>query len=564
MSRDVKRFKRRQKIIKELKSQPKKPSLADVTLVSHFLSEKEEVGRVDQSIKNIHKSYSIKWDDIKVSDLEVEEFINQFNTKEASIDAIMGPAFLSLIDGTMRAFKIGTKQGLTASRIYNECKSFTYNKDRYIDYEVDRFTEHLNEQNSIKEFDNKSKYEQGGIFQREGEESLGMRDQAKMDRYKREHFKGEDAAQDEYSPRDKVYKDNKTAFKQVDQIDEPSRGERHPQSAETDHIIPCTELCNNLKSNKALNSQDIKDILNNEANLAVTNHDLNLWKGGKTNEELIKKHSEDFSIKQREEMNRKSQKARSNLENETNKKVVGNIINDQTVKSRLAKGATEAASNRAVGDVIIFFIKPLYFELSDCMRNGIEKGVDAHGFLKALKKRFGRLKDYIQRNVSGMIQGGALNFIKSFFSMLIEGILNCFIGVFKHIVRAISEGIRILMKIIPVLKDSSKTAAEKGDAILKLVALSATALAGIGIESYLNTLGIGEPWSIILASVLSTVVAALVMYLLDKMDLFSLKRNLRNSRIREALELMKNETDEKLENLIDPGKKFRELSIGQA
>ena len=39
---------------------------------------------------------------------------------------------------------------------------------------------------------------------------------------------------------------------------------------------------------------------------------------------------------------------------------------------------------------------------------------------------------------------------------------------------------------------------------------------------------------------------------------------MRNSRIREALELMKNESHEKLENLIDPGKKFRELSLGQA
>ena len=70
---------------------------------------------------------------------------------------------------------------------------------------------------------------------------------------------------------------------------------------------------------------------------------------------------------------------------------------------------------------------------------------------------------------------------------------------------------------------------------------------------------IGEPWSIIFASVLSAVIIALVIYALQEMDLFNLKRQYRSARIREALELISKETDETLKNLLDPGRKFREL-----
>ena len=136
---------------------------------------------------------------------------------------------------------------------------------------------------------------------------------------------------------------------------------------------------------------------------------------------------------------------------------------------------------------------------------------------------------------------------------------NAFVGIFKHIARAVSEGVRIFIKAIPVLNDKTKSAAEKGDAILKIVAFSSSALVGIGIEAMLNKFGISEPLSIIAASILSTVVMALVMYSLEKIDLFNLKHDANKARIEEALSLIRAETDEMLENLIDPGKKFREL-----
>ena len=261
----------------------------------------------------------------------------------------------------------------------------------------------------------------------------------------------------------------------------------------------------------------------------------------------------------RKRMIKKMDESQKKLDSATNKKVAKKIMSDSKTQKRMAGDAVNAAGHRVVGDIIITFLKPLYFELHDCLVNGIENGVDASGFKHALTLRMNRMKTHVEMNAKSMCQGGILNFISSFFSMLIEGILQCFVGIFKHITRAVSEGLRIFMRAIPVLRDKNKSAAEKGDAILKIVAFSSTALVGIGIEALLNQMKIGEPFSIIAASILSTVLMALVMYILEKMDLFNLKHDAKKERIEEALSLIRTETDEILEGLIDSGKKFREL-----
>lgn len=556
MSDRVEMFKRIQKIKKDMEQLPQKPTLINKEAVSKLLSEEPDINRVNASFEKLHKDFSIDWQKTQVSESEVNDFINQFNTKEAAIDSIMEPVFLSLIDGFMRGFRCGTKQGMTASRIYRECKSFSYDGNKFVDASVDRLTEHIIEKDNITEFDSRSSYKKG-VLERDGEFTQ-MRDLNKMKTYKEKHFNGESTAIDEYSPDETVFRDNRTAFENDGMT--PEGKEMHPQSAETDHILPCTEVCSKLKSNKALKPEDIKDIINDDTNLAVTSKDFNTHKGGNTNDVLIEKNPEEYSEKQQEAMIEKSSDARKVIDTKTNKASLNNICFDRSVQNQLAKDAGLAASHRAIGDAMVFIIKPLYFELNDCMRNGIEKGVHVDGFKIALKKRIGRMQNYITNRLKNIFQGGVLNFFKSFLSMVLEGILNCFVGIFKHIVRAVSEGTRLLFQIIPVLRDSTKNASEKGDAILKFIAASGSALIGIGIESFINSMGLPEPWSVIFASILSAVIIALVMYALDKIDLFNLKSKIRRVRIYEALEIMREETEEGFKNILDPGRKFREIS----
>uniref|UniRef100_UPI003D22FC6A hypothetical protein n=1 Tax=Aeromonas rivipollensis TaxID=948519 RepID=UPI003D22FC6A len=185
-------------------------------------------------------------------------------------------------------------------------------------------------------------------------------------------------------------------------------------------------------------------------------------------------------------------------------------------------------------------------ELKDCFAKGIEEGVNANSFKSALSIRIGRMKAFIMKQAKDQLKDGVFSFFKNFVSMLLEGIVNCFVGIFKSIFRMVKEGFKVLMNIIPILRDKNKSMAEKGDAILKLSAGSLTIFASIGIESWLNSVGIGEPWSIIISSVLTAVLTALVMYLLDKMDLFGLKEEARLNRISEILSLRTEETRDEI------------------
>ncbi|MNG05510.1 hypothetical protein D3C85_1168270 [compost metagenome] len=120
---------------------------------------------------------------------------------------------------------------------------------------------------------------------------------------------------------------------------------------------------------------------------------------------------------------------------------------------------------------------------------------------------------------------------------LLEGVVNCFVGVFKNVFRMVKEGFHVLMKAFSILQDTDSSMAEKGDAILKLAASSLTIFASIGIESMLNNLGVVEPWSVIISSMLTAVLTALCMYLFDKIDLFGAKREYKLNKIDEILKL---------------------------
>ncbi|UXM82940.1 hypothetical protein N7V09_05075 [Shewanella seohaensis] len=184
----------------------------------------------------------------------------------SAIDNILEPVFLSLFDGTMRAFKIGTTHGITASRLYNECKSFTY-ESASKSIALDSYTESLNERENIKRFGEQSSYSNGDMTR--GNQTINMRDGTKMNKVKEIHFNGNPRATDGYDG-STVYQSKKHA---------KSAGES-TQTGEVEHIISCAEVCNQLKSNKALNVTDIKDILNDEDNLLVTSMQNN--RGAKT------------------------------------------------------------------------------------------------------------------------------------------------------------------------------------------------------------------------------------------------------------------------------------------
>lgn len=179
--------------------------------------------------------------------------------------------------------------------------------------------------------------------------------------------------------------------------------------------------------------------------------------------------------------------------------------------------AAKQAADYAVGNVILFVVKPIYYEMKDIFKNGMQEGVGASSITEALKIRFGRIKTYMLNHAGEFIGDNISEFIKGFISSLVECSISLFVGVFKQVLKVIKEGIKIFVQSAKILfgkESENMTAAQKGDAIIKLIGGSVIAIAGIGIESLLNKIGIGEPWSIVLSTMLSGIASALFMYLL--------------------------------------------------
>ncbi|RBW63761.1 hypothetical protein DS893_17770 [Vibrionales bacterium C3R12] len=555
-----------------------------------------EVDEEALAFSDMSKEYSerIRNFDTSVSKEDVNALLKTLDDQIDPMDHILEPVFLSLFDGTMRAFKIGTKQGITASRLYSECKSFSYDDCSNNGLMLDSYTEHLNERENIVAHNEKTKYT-GGVLENISDDlkNLNMRDGSKMSAVKKEHFKGGSTAIDGYGGNKEVY-ENSTHAKGVD---------KKSQRTEMDHIIPCAEVCNKLKKNKALSSSDIKDIINIEDNLTATSFENNRGKGigkfDKSRDELQREVDQGFvkekgdlsdnDLQVRKNMVSKMDSAQEAINAKANKTVMNNFVGseksfkertekeyrelkakqgkkidevdlnnhvDEKVKGRkevranMSKDAYDSAANQSLGDLIIFMIKPLYYELKDCFINGIEEGVEVHSFKKALLIRINRIKNFVMKQAGNVLKDGAFSFFKNFVSMLLEGIVNCFVGIFKSIFRMVKEGLKALMQIVPILQDKNRSMTEKGDAILKLVASSLTIFASIGIESWLNSIGIGEPWSIIISSVLTAVLTALTMYLIDKMDIFGLKEEARLNRIDEILSLRIEETKDEMLSMV--------------
>ena len=374
---------------------------------------------------------------------------------------------------------------------------------------------------------------------------------------------------------------NITAYRST--ADQRRNDPTHRYQAQPDHIVPLKVLNKQFTGNFALSKNDVRIIANKDYNFALTSAAINQTKQDKTNVEYVA--SANLTEEQKRRMVRMAEKAQRDVNVAANKTIAKNFLfsgtvaqseikaasveyrkkhhipegqkltkeqkasierklkNQKTIDIYKKSGRVEMAANQAkdfaIGNVVLYLMKPLYWELKDTFKNGFQDGVNASSGSEAIRIRFGRVKNYIVKNAKQFLGDGIWEFIKGFVSSLIEGIIGLFVGIFRSIFKLIKEGIRIFIQAAKILwgKNSSKmTKAEKGDAIVKLIGASVASLAGIGIDFLLGQIGTPQILRVPLATMLSGIVAALFMYLLDKADLFSVKAERRAARVKEVFD----------------------------
>lgn len=509
----------------------------------------------------------------------MDEIHNEFQ-KEDIIDNVVTPVFTMIIDGLLAhpKFKgVASKSGLSANRVMRECKDFNYD-GKIVKLMPDAFVEYKNE----KDFQTLWGKENRSEYIRSVYENTSA-----MNRYKKskvEEAGGKKNITDEYRmTQDTTPEKNNPDGRRNDPL--------NLHNSETDHIEPLHTIFTQLQNNSGLSDGDIKRIANQEYNFAVTARLVNNPKRDMSNSEFIAKQDElksqgkpyvELSPEVRANMIQMERDAQKAINKSVNNTVIKNLIGkgqadrkerkaamekkeaelgrkltceeraavDKSLAQKKAKeihlGNVKQAGKQslmyAMGTAVLFVFKPLYYEIKDGIINGFKDGVCAETYKEAFSIRFTRIKEYVWgqlKNLKSMF-GSAMDMLKNFLSALIEGLIRMFVGIFKKIFKVLKEGAKIFIQAWPVLfgeQSKRMSASEKGDAILKLVAGSLMGLCGIGIDMLLEKVpAIPEDFRSILSVILSGLTSILLFYALDKADIFNIKEERRNARIKELFD----------------------------
>ena len=466
-------------------------------------------------------------------------------------ETIVKPVFYSVVDGMLERTSMGRQakqKGLTASRFIQECDAFSYDNNSSFDVHRENSSE-VNSNDSTEKKYNRYKYV----------------DQKKMDEYKEKAFnknKNRKNVKDEYTKKVNIVKNDDSLDKR--------RNNPEDFLAETDHIVPLKQIYDETCNNFALSDTDIKAIANDNSNFALTGRKINRTKRGLTNKRFIEKQDENKSAgkpyleldeKTKKAMAKKEDTARAKIDSGINKAVGKALVGQGSVKATQVYGTasqkafenTKAAyQSYAIGNLILYIIKPVYYEVNDIFTNGLVEGINASSKMDALKRRFTRVKDYVFETALPFIKDNLWEFVKGFISSLVEGIINLFVGLVKKVLTVAKEGIKILIQAGKVLfgsKGKDMSTAEKGDAIIKILGAGAMAIVGTGVELLLERMAIPSPWSWLLSAFLTGLAGAFLMYALDKIDLFSVKSERRRNRICEIFDARINDTKAAAEHL---------------
>ena len=486
----------------------------------------------------------------------IDEIYEEFQNKDSFVSEMLEPIFTSVADAILESSSWTRKnlrnKGLTISRMLNECKSFRYDNVENNATNIDGYSEWKNIGEKTRE--DFQKFGEDKVYDREA-----LEDKQRLERYKQDKFDnngGRINAVDEYTGQKNVYqkKAHPDARRNIQKYKES-------HLAEVDHIIPLKRIHDQFKGNYALTETDIKNIANNDTNYALTSARINRGegasgkgnKGAKTVSEFIdnqnqreKEGRENLGLSDETKANmlRMEKEAKKALTKDANKAIFKNVIgkgtaNTSEIWEKTSLNAANQSKDYVIGNVILYIIKPLYYEMADIYNNGLKEGVGAETTSEAFTIRFGRVKDYVLENAKNFLGDNIKEFVKGFISSLIEGIISLFIGVFKQIFKVVKEGVRLFVEAGKVLwgkNSKNMTSAQKGDAIIKIIGGSVISICGIGIEALLNKIAIPEPWSIIISTMLSGIVSSLFLIVLERIDLFSVNAEKRRMRIEEIFD----------------------------
>lgn len=473
----------------------------------------------------------------QTTSLEVLESIYQdFEDKRDIIDELVTPVFLNIADALVRHPKLGlAKTGITASRLINEIKGFSYDESHSSKRDI------MLDKANLDKNTNSTVDKKGGFNRSE-------LDNNRRSSIAKERFNGNRTAKSDLEVRDNGASKRLYLY-QNDEAIQARKEKGHKTTHLTqnaDHNLPLKKVFEDFGKSKVLSTNDLKNIANIDKNFDIISENLNKSKGDSTWSEYLEKKPDAVNEATKKKILAREKEAVKELEKEGNKKVINNLMDDkkhiQNIAGEAGKQAMNDSKHKAIGEVIILIIKPLYYEFSDIFKNGILYGFDINDKIEAFIERVKRVKNYVLDNAIGTLFDNFKDFLQNFVTMIVNGIVNAFVGLIKKVLQVISEGFMAIVEAIKImLKPAHEMSpAQKADAITKLLATTVITFLGAYFEETILSFMNGTPFEFlkdIIMIMLTGIASTVVVWLIDQADLFSVKAEKRIMRVKEVFEM---------------------------
>ncbi|WP_375724112.1 hypothetical protein LXN10_01035 [Arcobacter sp. KX21116] len=455
------------------------------------------------------------------SSLEVmDKIYEEFESGQNVINELVNPMLLGIADGLVKHPKLNgsfRKSNITPSRLVNEVNNFRYEECTEKDIDDD-------------------------VFLTQAEKTYYNNEKKGMSKDGKEYNK--------YFHRNSYYDTKKREQTQA----EKGLSDDDIKGMDMDHVNPINHIRKKYQNNPYLYRDDLPKLIGMGENENYENSSLNRSKNDDTWSEYINKKL-DYKKPQGHDKN-------------------GNILDDkgsiiltkeeQEKKLKLEKKATEAQNKEArkimakniglkgLGDAIILLLKPIWFEIKDIFKNGILYGFDTDDKIEAFILRIKRAGKYIKDNALKTLVGSLKEVFDNFIPMLLENILKSFLGMFKKFIEIVTQGFMSIKEAFKIMMKSSKemSPAQKADAITKIIATAVVPILMFTFEESIFSFLKGTPFDFlkdVAMIILSGLTTTIFVWLLDQIDLFSVKDEKRLSRVKEIFQLrienIKNNTD---------------------
>lgn len=491
----------------------------------------------------------------------------EFESKQNIVDELVTPVFLNIADGIVKHPKLKLeKTGITATRLVNEIKNFNYDSINSTKRDIIQDKKNL-DQNTKVHVDDKGVYDRKDM------------DNNRKSSIAKEKFNSNRTMYSELEVNENGSKKRLYLYQNDEAIQKRKNAGKKTThlTQNADHNVPLKQVYDNFGTSTVLSKNDLKKIGNIDGNFDIISEKLNKSKGSKTWTEYLKDNPNAVNEETKKKILAREKEAISKLEKEANKTVVNNFIKDSKHAKNIANEAKDQAidngKHKAIGEIIILLIKPIYYEFNDIFKNGMIADLDVEDKVEAFIYRMKRVKDYILKNAIGTLFDNIKDFLQSFVTLLLNGIVNAFVGLLKKVLQVIMEGFTAIVESIKIMMKPADqiSPAQKADAIMKLLATTAITFLGAYFEESILGFLTGTPVEFlkdVIMIILTGIASTVVVWLIEQADLFSVKDEKRLMRIKEIFELrvetIKKNTDifenASLETLAKQKLQFRKIS----